>query len=71
MISFSLSKPTNHPSYLSLTALSNMNKPVATIEQSAAHPFFGEGAPEKITRVAYHEVPHIKWFKGSRIRGMR
>jgi len=54
-----------------LTALSNMNKPEATIEQSAAHPLFGEGAPEKITRVAYHEVPHIKWFKGSRIRGMR
>ena len=71
MISFGLSKPTNHPSYLSLTALSNMNKPEATIEQSAAHPLFAEGAPEKITRIAYHEVPQIKWFKGSRIRGMR
>ena len=48
-----------------------MDKPEATIEQSEAHPLFAEGAPGKITRVAYHEVPKVKWFKGSRIRGIR
>ena len=42
-----------------------MDKPEATIEQSEAHPLFAEGAPEKITRVAYHEVPKVKCFKGS------
>ena len=70
MIRSGSSQPAKLPSS-NFTSLSNMDKPEATIEQSEAHPLFAEGAPEKITRVAYHEVPKVKWFKGSRIRGMR
>ena len=34
------------------------------------HPFF-DGAPERITVVAYHEIPHIKRVKGTRLRELR
>ena len=70
MIRSGSSQQANRPSP-NFTSLSNMDKPEATIEKSVVHPLFEAGAPEKITLVAYHEVPHVKWFKGSKIRGMR